>query len=158
MAGLILKLNLDEMNYAKLTNKILEICINQQGVNYAGYGNIYSFNLETVNDYPVIWLYTPSGMTINSNRITAHYYLVYMDRLTNRVDDNNVENLLIENAAQKILFNIVNKINAIDGVEVENENIEFSIFEGLTEKSDSVHGGFITIDVSFENENSCIVE
>lgn len=146
------------MNYAKLINKILEISIKQTGVNYTGYGNIYSMNSQTIDEYPVVWVYTPSGVTLNKNLFTAHLYLVYMDRTTARADDDNTEDLLIENSAQTILFNIVGKIMQIPGVDVTNENIEFRIFEGVNEKADNVHGGFIEIDVEFPNENSCVVE
>ena len=146
------------MNYARLIQKILEISIKQDGINYAGYGDIYSFNSETVNEYPAVWIYCPNGVVMNDNLVTANLYLVYMDRVTNRMDDNNTENLLIENAGQNILYNIIKKIKMLDEIDIEEEDFTFQIFDGVEEKSDNVHGGYVALNISFVNTNTCVVD
>ena len=145
------------MNFAKVTNKILEVCIQDNLVNYTGYGNIYSLNAETIKDYPAIWVYCPSGITNTENLATASYFLVYIDRVTNRADDNNIEDLLIHSNGHRILSNIIAKIGKLDDIFVDNDNVSFTIFDGIEGRSDNCNGLYAQLDVSWPIEN-CVVD
>lgn len=145
------------MNFAKVTNKIMELCIQDNMINFVGYGDITSFNSESIKDYPVIWLYCPEGITNDENLAIANYYIVYLDRETNRMDDNNSEDLLIQSVGHSILSNIIKKLRNIDIFDVENDIINFTFFDGLEEKSDNCNGIYAQVQISWPITN-CVVD
>ena len=146
------------MNYAKILYELLKIAIQQQGVNYAGQGDIQEINSMTVKDYPIFWISATQPQTEYENYVDYNITLNYIDREKYQNDDrNDTDQPLIHSNGMQIISNIVKKF--VEELQPLNDvyPLSYNLWSDTEIFDDVCDGVWAEITLRFPKTTNCPV-
>lgn len=146
------------MNYAKILYELLKIAIQQQGVNYAGQGDIQEINSMTIKDYPIFWISATQPQTEYENYVDYSITLNYIDREKYQNDDrNDTDQPLIHSNGMQIISNIVRKF--VQELQPLNEvyPLSYNLWSDTEIFDDVCNGVWTEITLRFPKTTNCPV-
>lgn len=146
------------MNYAKILYELLKIAIQQQGVNYAGQGDIQEINSMTIKDYPIFWISATQPQTEYENYVDYNITLNYIDREKYQNDDrNDTDQPLIHNNGMQIISNIVRKF--VEDLQPLNDvyPLSYNLWSDTEIFDDVCNGVWTEITLRFPKTTNCPV-
>lgn len=146
------------MNYAKILYELLKIAIQQQGVNYAGQGDIQEINSMTIKDYPIFWISATQPQTEYENYVDYNITLNYIDREKYQNDDrNDTDQPLIHNNGMQIISNIVRKF--VEELQPLNDvyPLSYNLWSDTEIFDDVCNGVWTEITLRFPKTTNCPV-
>lgn len=146
------------MNYAKILYELLKIAIQQQGVNYAGQGDIQEINSMTIKDYPIFWISATQPQTEYENYVDYNITLNYIDREKYQNDDrNDTDQPLIHSNGMQIISNIVRKF--VEELQPLNDvyPLSYNLWSDTEIFDDVCNGVWTEITLRFPKTTNCPV-
>lgn len=146
------------MNYAKILMSLLKIAIQQQGVNYAGQGDIQEINSMTIKDYPIFWISAIQPQTEYENYVDYNITLNYIDREKYQNDDrNDTDQPLIHSNGMQIISNIVRKF--VEELQPLNDvyPLSYNLWSDTEIFDDVCNGVWTEITLRFPKTTNCPV-
>ena len=146
------------MNYAKILYELLKIAIQQQGVNYAGQGDIQEINSMIVKDYPIFWISATQPQTEYENYVDYNITLNYIDREKYQNDDrNDTDQPLIHSNGMQIISNIVRKF--VEELQPLNDvyPLSYNLWSDTEIFDDVCDGVWVEITLRFPKTTNCPV-
>ena len=147
------------MNYSKIIYTIMDIAINQQGINYAFEGDITNINTLNIEDYPVFCVASTSDHMEMMNYNTYNLTFYYVDREQwDNERAGSANEILIHSTGQMVLSNIIKKIIEEIGVLNDVYPISYSFWNESEMFTDKCSGVFTTIAIQVPKDTNCIIE
>lgn len=148
-----------ELNYATILYKVLDIAIKDRMINFAGQGDVYEINSMNIDEYPIFWVSATQPMIEYDNRIDYVLTLYYIDR-EKFMNDNegDTDQPLIHSNGIKSLSNIINKIKYEFGADLLNEitPVNYTLWGDTEIFSDKTSGVYCNITLSLPKSGNCI--
>lgn len=149
----------DNMNYSKLIDNILEIAIHQKGISTAFEQDIYQLNNMTNVQYPCFNVSPTEPQQEHQNYFEYVLTLYYIDREQYGNNEyHNPNTTLIHSNGISILSNIIKKIREIDGVIDVDENIQYICWSDTQVFADKCNGVYATIHIKTVKESLCFTD
>lgn len=99
----------DNYNYARLVDKILEMAVTLDNVNFAFQGNVMEINSMEITKYPVVVVSAIRPAVERENWFEFYLTLMYIDRLQEEdAQPDNPDQLVIESNGITALSRLVN--------------------------------------------------
>lgn len=144
------------LNYAQLTEKILNTAVTLDNVNFAMEGNIYEINSLECTRYPLIFASAVRPAVEHEDYFSYYITLYYFDRIQDQTEDqNNVNSLTIRSNGITALSELVKRIREFDSViDVPFEN-QYTCFGSTFVFSDYCLGVYTEIEVKLPKPTLC---
>lgn len=152
---------MNNLNYASIVLKILDIGIQERFVNFCGEGDIYQINVLDVNDYPIFWVAVTEPIIEKENSIQYPLTLYYVDREKTQNDDRgDTDGILIHNTGITVLSNIIKKIKMWYNDVLLNDigNVNYTLWSETEIFADKTNGVYCTIILEFPKGSNCPVD
>lgn len=151
---------MDNLNYASIVLKILDIGIQEKFVNFCGEGDIYQINVLDVNDYPIFWVAVTEPIIEKENSIQYPLTLYYIDREKMQNNDRgDTDGILIHSNGVQILSNIIKGIKEMFRDDLLNEinEIQYTLWNDNEIFSDKTNGVYCRIMLEFPKDDNCYI-
>lgn len=132
------------MTLKGIVELLIDVAKNQPNIRYVGEGNIYDLNNKPDIEYGVFYI-TKQGVDVYENQIAFKLALFYVDRITDKWDNQ----LQVQSDGIRIIKNILNTVEDIEDVEI-NLPISFTTFNERF--CDETAGVFTTVTITADNE------
>ena len=151
---------MDNMNYASIVLKILDIGIHERFVNFCGEGDIYQINSMNIDNYPIFWVAVTEPIVEKENSIQYPLTLYYIDREKTQNDDRgDTDGILIHNNGISVLSNIIKKVKMKYSDVLLNVigNVNYTLWSETEIFADKTNGVYCTIILEFPKDSNCPV-
>ena len=144
------------MNYAQLTDKILNTAVKIKGVNFAMEGNIYEQNSLECTQYPLVFASAVRPAVEHEEYFSYYITLYYFDRLKEEVEDqNDAQSVIIRSNGITVLSELIKRIREFPEVmDVPYEN-SYTCFGTTFVFNDYVLGTYTEIEVKMPKPTLC---
>lgn len=144
------------MNYAKLIRTILDLAVQQKGVNMAFDGDIYQINNMQAAKYPVFNVSPVSPQIEHAEYFEYVLTFYYIDREQSSNNEyGNPETSLIHSAGISILSNIIQKLRYSGEILDIDEDISYNCWTDTEIFADKCAGVYAELHIKTLKDKVC---
>lgn len=144
------------LNYAQLTNKVLQAAVTIDTVNFAMEGNIYEINSMENTQYPLIFISAVRPAVEHEDYFSYYLTLYYFDRLQQEIEEQkNADSIIIRSngiTALSMLTNMIRNFSEVLDVPFENQ---YTCFGSTFVFSDYCLGVYTEIEIKLPKTSKC---